>query len=347
MDARPSSVPFIVATALVGASAGVAGALVVAAYVLPPSVPEGAGGARTGRAAQHAVDAEALSRAAAATVRAYAGAGAATAAGTVFAPEQLRGAGAVLTADGWVAVERSSWSADAALVASSGRRLRVERSVDAPAFNLVFLKTDGRDLTVAAFGDSRTLEAGEALFAPVAGGFAPVAFLSATHRDGVPSASETTAEFRRRLIVGALAPPGAPLVNGNGELVGLALPGRAGEQGRALPVEVVRLALDRVLAQRAVTASDIGVRGLPLSAVTVPDPAVGVRGGWYVTEVKRTNPSTGLRVNDVVRSVGSDAVTASRPLSEILAAYAADARPELLVLRDGQELRIPVALTHP
>lgn len=338
----PSLLPLIIATALVASAAGVAGALVVAAYVLPPTVPD-ATAQRTGRSVQGTVDAEALSRAASAAVRVYAGAGTETAAGTVFAPEQQRGGGAVLTADGWVAVERAAWSADAALVSSAGRRLLVERAVDAPAFNLVFVKTDGRDLTVAVFGDSRVLEAGDVLYAPAAGGFAPVPFISAAVRDGAPALAETTADFRRRLAVSAaVTPPGTPLFTGSGELIGMALPGKAGEQGKALPVEVLRIALGRVLAERPVAATDIGVRGLPLASVSVPDPALAVRGGWFVTEVRR--PESGLRVGDQVRSVGSDAVTASRPLGEILAEYTAGARPELLVLRAGQELRVPVAL---
>lgn len=345
MASHPSSsLPLIIATALVAAAAGVAGALVVAAYVLPPSVPEGAGGTRTGRSVQSTVDAEALSRAATTMVRVYTGAGVKTAAGTVFAPEQQRGAGVVLTADGWIAVERSSWNAEAALVSAAGQRLTVERSQDAAAFNLVFLKTDGRDLTVAVFGDSRTLEAGDGLFTPVAGGFAPVPFVSAAVRDGAPSVPETTADFRRRIsFTTVVTPPGTPVFTGSGELVGVALPVKAGEQGKALPVEVLRIALNRVLAERVVVATDVGVRGLPLTAVSLPDPALAVRGGWYVSEVRLL--SSGLRVGDLVRSVGSDAVTASRPLAEILAEYAAGARPELLVLRDGQEVRIPVILT--
>ncbi|TAK04915.1 serine protease [Patescibacteria group bacterium] len=342
MASRTSLLPLIIVTALVASVAGVAAALVVAAYVLPPTVPDAAT-QRAGRSVQNAVDAEALSRSAAAMVRVYGGAGTATAAGTVFAPDQQRGAGVVLTADGWVAVERSTWSAEAALVSADGRDLTVQRNVDAAAFNLVFLKTDGRDLTVAVFGDSRTLEAGDGLFTPAAGGFAPVPFVSAAVRDGAPSLPETTADFRRRLAVAAVvAPPGTPVFTGNGELVGMALPSKVGEQGKALPVEVLRIALGRVLAERSVAATDIGVRGLPLASVSVPDPALAVRGGWYVTEVRRTD--AGLRVGDLVRSVGSDAVTASRPLGEILAEYAAGARPELLVLRDGQELRIPVTL---
>ena len=339
-----SSLPLIIATALVAAAAGVAGALVVAAYVLPPSVPEGAAGTRTGRSIQNSVDAEALSRAAAATVRVYAGAGVKTAAGMVFAPEQQRGAGVVLTADGWIAVERSTWSAEATLVSAAGHRLTVERSVDAVAFNLVFLKTDGRDLTVAVFGDSRILQTGDDLFTPAIGGFAPVPFVSAAVQDGAPSLPETTADFRRRLALGVeVTPPGAPVFSGSGDVVGVALPAKTGEQGRALPVEVLRIALGRVLADRVVAATDIGVRGLPLAAISVPDPALAVRGGWYVTEVRRA--ASGLRVGDLVRSVGSDAVTPSRPLGEILAESSSSARPELLVLRDGQELRIPVTLT--
>ena len=348
MDPRPSAVPLIIATALVAAAAGVAAALAVAAYVLPPTVPDGTT-QRAGRSVQSSTDAEALSRAAAAGVRVFAGAGTATPAGLVYAPEQQRGAGVVLTADGWIAVERSTWNAEAALISAAGKRLTVERSVDASAFNLVFLKTDGRDLTVTVFGDSRTLEAGDGLYAPAAGGFAPVLFVSAALRDGAPSLPETTADFRRRLALGtAVVPPGTPVFTGNGELVGLALPIKAGEQGKALPVEVLRIALGRVLADRGMAVADIGVRGLPLASVAVPDPALTVRGGWFVTEVRpSTRLGTGrteLRVGDLVRSVGSDAVTASRPLGEILAEFSGSARPELLVLRDGQELRIPVTL---
>ncbi len=346
MPSRIPSLPVLLAASLIGAVAGVAGALIVAAYVLPPTVPEGVAGARP-RAAEPATDAEALSRAASAAVR-ISGPGTRTVAGTAFAPEALRGMAVALTADGWLVADRAVSLADAALVTAGGRLLAVERAVDAPALGIVFLKTDGRDLQVASFGDSRAVEPGTALFAPDAVGLRTLAAVSATARDGAPGAPEGTADFRRRILAQGSAPAGAPLVSPEGGIVGIVLTaprGASPDAVRALPVETLRQALSRAIAGE-VRFADIGVRGIPLSSVAVPEPENVARSGWMVVEVPRGG-DVPLQTGDVVRSVGSDAVTAATPLAEILAGYAVGASPELLVLRDGQELRIPVPLTLP
>ncbi len=349
MFERHSALPLILAAALIAAVAGVTGALLVAAYVLPPTIPEaGTGRASSRPSAEDVVDANALAAAAAATVRVYVGVGTATPAGAVYAPDALRGAGVVLTADGWIVLDRSIGSTDAVFVSSAGRKLAVERSVDAPALGVIFVKTDGADLHVMPFGDSRALSPGTTLFVPEVVGYARVPFVTAAARDGLPAQSETTADMRRRIVISQVLPAGsagAPLVTARGEFVGIALAAKAprSEEGtRALPVEVLRPALDRVLADGTVHFADIGVRGLPISAAAIPDPTLAARGGWLVTEVHR--PTSGLLVGDLVRSVGSDPVTPERPLPEILAEYAADAHPELLVLRAGAEIRVPVSL---
>ncbi len=354
---RTDALLAIIVAAVIGIAAGMAGALLVAAYVLPPPVPEiGLGDAR--RVAQDSGDSAIAFRSAAqAVIRIFEGAGTATVAGTVWNPNQLLSAGVILTADGWVVTDRGNVADRLAapnslrVVTEGGEALTVERVVDAPTIGLAFLKTSGRDLPVAVFGDSRRLEPGMRLFAPAerAGGFVPLSLVNVASRDAEAPLAEGSADFRRRLALSGALPRNfaAPILTTDGQVVGLLFHPTKGSESalRAQPVEVVRIALSEVLVSGKTVFGDVGISGIPFAMVTAP--TNDNKSGLVVSEVRRGSSAAaaGVQVGDIIRAIGSDAIDGRAPFAERFAGYAHGADMELLILRNGQEQR--VLLTRP
>lgn len=350
---RPSELIPIVAAAAVGVAAGMAGALLVAAYVLPPTVPDIGVTAR--RIPQDISDSVIAFRSGTqAVVRFFDGPGQTTPAGTLWNASEQVATGVLLTADGWVVTDRASvpdrlFNAPKQMrvVTEGGRAAEVERLVDSPTLGLVFFKTTVRDAPVAVFGDSRDIGSGTRVFVPGerAGAFAPLSVIDSAARDSSAPAQETSADFRRRVQMTGSLPrsAGTPVLSLDGELIGVLVRPRAGENvWLAVPVEVVRATLSEVLASGKATFVDVGLVGIPLHAVQAP--LRDVQNGLVVTEVKRGSPAAtaGLQVGDVIRAIGSDAIDGRAPFAERFASYPHDGVMDWLVLRNDAEERITV-----
>lgn len=354
---RSASLVSMVVASLIGIAAGMSGALLVAAYVLPPEVPD-TGNVGTTRILPDPAEADAnVERAALSAVRFYEGAGSQTPAGKVWPKSALLAGGVILTSDGWVVTERGvipdrllNAAATLSVVTEAGRALTVERVVDAPSLGLVFVKTSGRDVPVVGFANSGVLESGARIFTPTdtRGALQATTLHLAAGRDGDAGLAETSADFRRRLFLqDAARLTGMPVLTADGALAGMAVRVPKGETvPRAIPAEVLRAALSEVLTAGKVTFVDIGFSVLPFGAAVAPTQGE-VRTGAVVTDVRKGTAAAaaGIQVGDVLLSVGSDSVTIGAPFAEWFVSYAHGSTMELLVLRNGTAVRI--ALTRP
>ncbi len=347
----------MVVASLIGIAAGMAGALLVAAYVLPPEVPD-IGTVGTTRLPSDPSEADAnVERAALSAVRVYEGQGTETPAGRVWGKAALLAGGVILTSDGWVVTERGvvpdrllNQAAQLTVVTEAGRALPVERVVDAPSVGLTFIKTGGRDVPVVEFAVSRSLQSGSRLFVPTdtRSALQATTLTIAAGREGDPAQAESSADFRRRLFLqDAARLPGMPVFTADGALAGLAVRLPKNETvARAIPAEVLRAALSEVLTSGKVTFVDIGMSVLPYGTAAAPTQGE-VRTGAVVTAVQKGSAAAaaGVAVGDVLLSVGSDSVTIAEPFAEWFVSYAHGSTMELLVLRNGSAVRIP--LTRP
>lgn len=137
---------------------------------------------------------------------------------------------------------------------------------------------------------------------------------------------------------------GGPLLNINGELIGINVAIREGAQGIAfaLNADTVRDVLTRHLSARKVAHVDHGIRGED----RVLEPEGEARQRVVVCEVSSSGPAAeaGIRKDDVILRVGDREVTSRFDLERALWSYGKGDRVKAAILRDGQEQLISLTL---
>ena len=258
-----------------------------------------------------------------------------------YAWEDAYGFGVVLSSDGWVMTSRQALQglpATSLQILVSNRVYDVANRVDDPSTNMVFLRARGDGLPVARFGESRTLSAGERVFAFEGG--AHLVATTVLWMDAVSEAVHGSEVFPVALQTAAPGlSEGTVLSNARGELVGLVA------DGEIQPLHVVMPAIQDVLRSRDIERPLLGVRTLTLSRVKEVGEAPGL-GARVVEAPRRGTPATlaGVRSGDVITHVDGEQLGLVRELYEILL----DRRPgdvvTLRVLRGEETLDLPVEL---
>ncbi len=135
---------------------------------------------------------------------------------------------------------------------------------------------------------------------------------------------------------------GGPLLNANGEVVGINTLVRSGPGaglGFAIPVNRARNIAQQLISTGKVSHAMVGV-GLEPS----PGGLASGRSGALVRSVMPGGPAAraGLQVGDVITAVGSEAVTGPAQLTQIVERYGVGRPMPLRVLRAGAPLQLQV-----
>jgi serine protease Do len=169
-----------------------------------------------------------------------------------------------------------------------------------------------------------------------------VGYISELHRDVKLSDEQS---YRNLIQTDAAINPGnsgGPLVNLDGEMIGLNVAIRAGAQniGFAIPVDDVKQVLTRLMSIQRLRRTYHGV------GVKTADPSDLLQGKVVVKRVDPRSPAeaAGLRIDDRILSVDGEPVSAAFDLERLLLDKRAGEAAVVTVIRNGEEKRIPLAI---
>jgi len=221
--------------------------------------------------------------------------------------------------------------------------------------DLAVVKVDERNLAALPFGDSESLQAGQIVLAigsPL--GFSnsvSLGVVSAIARQLVAESPMIYVQTDASISPGS---SGGPLVTLAGQVVGIntLVAGRTGAGaeglGFAAPSNIVRTVYEQIRKSGRVRRGDIGVR--PQTVTPVLASALGLPRdeGVILSDVKPGSPAAraGLRPGDLVIALDGKPMENGRQLQVALYRHFVGEVVTLDVLREGQPVKFPVAMTE-
>ena len=277
-----------------------------------------------------------------------------------FGREYLRdtsGSGVILTEDGYIVTNNhvvSGTSRKLTVFLSDGTSKPAKIVGTDPATDLAVIKIEGANLPTAVFGDSDALRPGQLAIAignPLGIEFnrsVTVGVISGLDR--VLSVGDS---YMRLIQTDAVINPGnsgGPLINGNGEVIGLnsvklnvtAVEG----MGFAIPSNQVKRIVEELIETGKVRRAYLGISFLDKSEVSLYLPNVKVDQGVYVSEVVSGGPAAkaGIRQGDVIIEFDRRKVNDAGSLIAYLAEKSPGATVVVKFQRQGQTREVEVVL---
>lgn len=242
------------------------------------------------------------------------------------------------------------------LVWVDGAAYPIERGTVDSLTGALFLKIATNDLTPAAFARVQDISVGTELWVEARPGeFSPSLTLSTMTRT-VPNDVVSSEQASRRLnVVGTTmrGDSGAAAWDPHGSLIGIN-DGKEGERIRLIPVSGIASSFASLLNRGKITHAYLGIRAVDLASVRtdLPRDAKKLIGALIKDDkrtgkigIQRESPAFGkLKIGDVILRVERDILDGSADLGEVLAEYQPGTQVTLRVLRDGQDLDIPIQL---
>ncbi|MDP1833646.1 MAG: S1C family serine protease [Candidatus Moranbacteria bacterium] len=232
--------------------------------------------------------------------------------------------------------------------------------------NLAFLKINANNLSVASFGDSGSVKPGEKVIAvsnsfgsyanKYAAGlisdFNPaynLAGLALSSSEKLEGVYETDFNYQKYFI-------GGPVVDYNGQVVGIVgvIEKDNAQSFFLIPSNKARAVIDRAVKKELDNNVFLGIYYLPISKTYAIENDINIESGALIYSASgqlglaiiANSPAqkAGLKLGDIIRAVDGKEITRENPLSDLLYSYKKGDKMELIVLRDGQEIKVPVQL---
>src|SRR5581483_8600794 len=232
---------------------------------------------------------------------------------------------------------------------SDGRNLVAHPLGTDPDTDIALIKVDGANFSVAPLGNSDSLRVGEwvcAIGNPLAYEHTvTVGVVSYIGRKLFDNSLDNYIQTDAAINFGN---SGGPLINGNGEVVGInaAISQRASNIGFAVPINEASAILPQLMADGRVAR---GYMGVQLTDVD-PDPQralkLGARRGALVRNVTAGSPCAraGLRAYDLITAIDGKEVGSNDEIIREVARRGPGTVTTVHVVRDGQEQLVMVRL---
>jgi len=269
---------------------------------------------------------------------------------------QSLGSGAIVSPDGYIlTANHVVEGADRVKVALGSGEREFEAKVigtDSPT-DIAVLKIDANDLPSIIIADSDKLEVGDTVLAVgnpfELGRTVTAGIVSATSRGVGINAYEDFIQTDAAINMGN---SGGPLVDAQGRLIGVntmifSRSGGFSGIGFAVPSNLARYVMDRLITEGKVTRGYLGVR---LQPDVTPDLAKQFNlpdiSGALVTTVEPGSPGAkaGLKEGDFVIEFNSKKVTDMRQLRLMVSETNPGSKANLKVIRDGKEKNLSATL---
>lgn len=232
-----------------------------------------------------------------------------------------------------------------------------------PLNDIAFLRIkDAKNLTPATLGDSDNIRVGDKVVAigNALGQFdntVTAGIISGIGRPIVANEGNGLESLQDLLQTDAAINPGnsgGPLVNINGEVVGIntAVAGGAENIGFAIPINDVKSVLDSVKTSGKIVRPYLGVRYVMLSKSIAEELNIKQAEGAYIVKdgiqpgLIADSPAdkAGLKEGDIITKIGDDVLTSKDSLVSIIGKFRVGDKIKLSIVRDGNEQVIDVLL---
>jgi serine protease Do len=275
---------------------------------------------------------------------------------------QSSGSGIIISSDGYIVtnnhvVENAS---NLSVILSDGTQFPAQVISTDIFADLAVLKVDGQMPAVVAFGNSDNLKSGETVIAIGS----PLGEFRNTVTVGVISATGRMLDtgngyFMEDLLQTDAAinqgNSGGPLVNLNGELVGintLIVRGGNGSSavaeglGFAIPANTVRTIAERIISQGYFARPTLGVNWQSINPSIARRYNLPTEWGAYVTSVASGGPGAraGLQRGDIIISIGADHLDAENSFLNTLFNFQPGEQVDLKVIRGQEEITLQATL---
>lgn len=231
-------------------------------------------------------------------------------------------------------------------------------------FDVAFIKIKGvNNLKPAKIGDSSKMQVGDAVVAignalgefhnTVTTGIISGLSRPITAGDSASSAESLTNLFQTDAAINP-GNSGGPLVNMNGEVIGLntAVAGNAQNIGFSIPTNDIKAQIASILKDGKLSIPYMGVRYVTLNeALKARYNLATAEGAWLkgtdsAPAVANGSPAdkAGLKEGDIITKVNNDDVNQDNPLATRLSKYGVGDTIEITYLRDGKEAKTKVTL---
>ncbi|MBI4023087.1 trypsin-like peptidase domain-containing protein [Candidatus Berkelbacteria bacterium] len=277
------------------------------------------------------------------------------------------GTGFILTSDGLIVTNKHVVADEATytVFTSDGRDFPATVLARDPLNDLAVLKVEASGLPVVELGSSAELRIGQYVIAigNALGEFSNTVTLgvvSAKERQIVASGGGGISESLSGLIQtdAAINPgnSGGPLVNLAGQVVGIntAVAGGAENIGFAIPIDVIKRAIDSVRETGQIKRPMLGIRYVPITKeLARSNQLPSDHGAWVLPGDTRAEVAVipgspadraGIKENDIVTAMDGKLIDENHPLLSRLAEYVPGDTVTLTVLSGGQERQVDVTL---
>ena len=243
-----------------------------------------------------------------------------------------------------------------------GRQVSAKVLGGSPIYDLAVVRINGDRLPAATMGNSDNLMVGEWAIA-IGNPFGyllndpqpsvSVGVISATHRDVKSSATETGV-YKDMIQTDAAINPGnsgGPLVNGDGEVVGIntfifTQSGGSIGLGFAVPINLAKRVMDEVVKYGRVRSAWPGLSLQPLTPALARRLGFSDASGWVVTDVIAGGPAAraGVRVGDRIRKVNDRVINTLDDVQRSIYGAGVGDRISLVIERDGKTSNVSFIL---
>lgn len=278
-----------------------------------------------------------------------------------------RGVGVVITSDGIVMTYKDLIFEDVSrnYVYSRDGKMHEAEVVGVDDYsNLIFLKVENLNLPAISLANSDDLVVGQKLIAIGSFSYENQAMFTVGHFEGI---NKTGNLYGKNLsysdkFEGVLETDiadlsdyvGGPVVNYNGELVGLTGKGEIDEDFYyfQIPANIIKESISRLINNNGDHRAALGVYYLSLSNINSKILELETDSGAYVYSASGkqglavisglAGQKAGIRIGDVIVSVNGEKIDANNPLPKYLNKYKVGDTVKMIVIRNGEEIELDV-----
>ncbi len=268
------------------------------------------------------------------------------------------GTGFVISPDGVIVTNNH-------VVADAGGRIEVEfgdgtkQAAEllgrAPEYDLAVIKVDGKNLPTVKLGNSDSLAVGDQVVAvgnalALKGGLSVTEGIVSGKGRTVPEDQTGTTLYDVLQTDAAINPgnSGGPLVNANGEVVGIntALAGGSQNVGFAISIDSAKAVIAQLRAGKRVSVAFLGVQTTDVTPAIARSLNLATKTGAVIKEVTNGQAAekAGLRVNDVIVAIGGNRVTGPEDVGAQIRRFSPGDDIEVTVERGGKSESVKVTL---
>lgn len=288
---------------------------------------------------------------------------------------EAAGTGVIISEDGVIVTNRhviGDVTGGVAVTLSDGTELTeveiIGRTGASDPLDIAFLKvkdSKGKELKAARLGDSGTMQVGDKVIAigNALGEFqnsVTSGIISGFGRSvvaGGDSGGETLQNLLQTDAAINQGNSGGPLVNVNGEVIGIntAIAGGGAENiGFAIPVNDIKGLIKSVLEKGKLERPYLGIRYVPLDEATAEAYELEqTKGAYIVPKGNRRQDSilpdspaakAGLKEGDIITKIAGKEISDDSSLTSLIAQHAVGEEIELMIIRDSKEVTLKVTL---